>query len=38
VPIQFKGTFRLYPVGKPPRERGLLARLLDVFRGCGRTR
>ena len=38
VPIQFKGTFRIYPVAKAPSEAGLLARLLDVFRGCGRAR
>lgn len=36
VPIQFKGTFKLYPVGKPPDEPGMLTRLLDAFRGCGK--
>jgi hypothetical protein len=37
IPISFKGTFRMYRMESLP-ERGFLARLLDVFAGCGRTR
>src|SRR5262249_15370061 len=36
IPIAFAGTFRLYPI-EPAPERGFLARLLDIFTGCGRT-
>lgn len=37
VPIPFKGTFRMYRLDglAPP---GLLARVLGMFSGCGRTR
>ena len=35
VPIAFKGTFRLFRVGDAPA-RGFLARIFDVFSGCGR--
>lgn len=37
IPISFKGTFRMYRMESLP-ERGLVARLFDVFAGCGRTR
>lgn len=37
VPISFKGTFRMYRLESVPA-RGLFARLLDVFSGCGRSR
>ena len=37
VPITFKGTFRMYRLESAPA-RGLLARLLDMFSGCGRSR
>lgn len=37
IPIAFKGTFRMYRVS-PGGERGFVARMLDVFAGCGRTR
>jgi hypothetical protein len=33
VPITFKGSFQLYRLDRRP---GLLARLLDTLRGCGR--
>lgn len=36
VPITFKGTFQLYPMAAAARRQGLMARLLDVFSGCGR--
>jgi hypothetical protein len=36
IPIAFAGTFRLYPI-EAARQQGFLARLLDMFRGCGRT-
>jgi hypothetical protein len=39
VPIKLSGSFRLYQIDGPPPgspSRGVLARLLDVFRGCGR--
>jgi hypothetical protein len=35
IPISFKGTFRLYRV-EPAAARGWLARILDLFSGCGR--
>lgn len=35
IPITYKGDFHLIRVGDP-LPRGLLARLLDAFRGCGR--
>ena len=37
IPITFKGTFRMYRVGPPPQAswwRGVL----DMFKGCGRTK
>jgi hypothetical protein len=34
TPLNFEGTFRLYRL-EPPR-RGIAARVLDLFRGCGR--
>jgi len=37
VPITFKGTFRMYRLESVPA-RGLFARLLDLFSGCGRSR
>jgi hypothetical protein len=37
IPISFKGTFRMYRMESLP-QRGFLARLFDVFAGCGRTR
>lgn len=37
IPISFKGTFRMYRMESLPA-RGFVARLLDVFAGCGRTR
>jgi hypothetical protein len=39
IPISVKGDFRVYRVGTAPEvpHRGLMARLLDVFAGCGRT-
>lgn len=37
IPISFKGTFRMYRMDGAS-ERGFLARLLDVFAGCGRSR
>jgi hypothetical protein len=36
VPISFKGEFRMVRVGAAADTRGLLARLLDAFKGCGR--
>ena len=39
VPIKLAGSFRLYQIDGPPpglASRGVLARLLDAFRGCGR--
>jgi len=36
VPITFKGTFQLYPMDVAARRQGLIARLLDLFSGCGR--
>ncbi|HLY37030.1 MAG TPA: hypothetical protein VKU61_03270 [Candidatus Binatia bacterium] len=39
MPIPLKGSFRLYHIEGPPvtaAPRGILARLLDVFRGCRR--
>lgn len=36
IPITFKGTFQLYPMDAAARRRGVMARLLDVFSGCGR--
>ena len=35
LPITLRGDFRAYRLGAPPA-RSLLARVLDVFRGCGR--
>ena len=35
IPISFKGTFHLYRLDEPASH-GVLARLLDVFAGCGR--
>ncbi len=37
VPLSYKGTFRLYHLGEPPAPRGFLGRLLDTFKGCGRS-
>jgi hypothetical protein len=37
IPISFKGTFRMYRMESLP-QRGFVARLLDVFAGCGRSR
>jgi hypothetical protein len=37
IPISFKGTFRLSRVEAAPA-RGWLARILDLFSGCGRKR
>lgn len=37
IPISFKGTFRMYRLESLP-QRGFVARLLDVFAGCGRSR
>jgi hypothetical protein len=37
VPITFKGTFRMHRL-ESVQARGLLARLLDMFSGCGRSR
>ncbi len=37
IPIAFKGTFRMYRVD-PGAPRGVLARVFDVFAGCGRSR
>lgn len=34
IPISFEGWFRLYPITMPAR--GLWARVLDAFSGCGR--
>jgi hypothetical protein len=34
TPLNFDGTFQLYRLESP--RRGLLARVLDLFRGCGR--
>ena len=34
-PITLRGTFRAYRLGEAP-SRSLIARLMDVFRGCGR--
>jgi hypothetical protein len=34
TPLNFEGTFRLYRLETP--RRGLGARVLDLFRGCGR--
>lgn len=36
IPISFQGTFQLYRL--PTTGRGLLARLTDLFSGCGRSR
>ena len=39
MPIPLKGTFRLYHIEGPPvtaAPRGILARFLDIFRGCRR--
>jgi len=38
IPIAFKGTFRFYRLdaAPAPKPRGPLARILDLFRGCGR--
>jgi len=38
IPIRFSGAFRLYRLdpAPPPQPRGLIARLLDAFRGCRR--
>ena len=36
VPLKFQGSFRLYPLGRPQKPRGLLARVLGLFEGCGR--
>jgi len=35
IPISFQGTFQLYRL-EGPTSRGFLARVLDVFSGCGR--
>ncbi|HEV7733811.1 MAG TPA: hypothetical protein VGR62_16700 [Candidatus Binatia bacterium] len=37
IPIAFKGSFRMYRLD-PSAQRGFLARMMDVFAGCGRTR
>jgi hypothetical protein len=37
IPISFKGAFRMYRMESLP-QRGFVARLLDVFAGCGRSR
>lgn len=36
VPITFPGTFRMLRLEAPAAPPGLLARLLDAFKGCGR--
>jgi hypothetical protein len=36
VPIPYNGTFRMFAIGPEPEPKGLLARLADVFAGCGR--
>ncbi len=37
IPIAFSGTFQAYRLGAAPaRARGFLARLADLFAGCGR--
>ena len=43
IPITFKGSFQMYPLGgtEPAggtARRGFLSRLFDVFAGCGRSR
>jgi hypothetical protein len=37
VPIAFKGTFRMYRLGPVPQP-SWWARLVDIFKGCGRTK
>jgi hypothetical protein len=36
VPIAYSGTFRMIPIGPEPEPKGFLARLSDMFAGCGR--
>ena len=36
VPLKFQGSFQLYPLGRTQKPRGFLARVLDLFEGCGR--
>jgi hypothetical protein len=36
VPIKFDGTFRMLRIEAPEKPPGLLARLLDAFKGCRR--
>jgi hypothetical protein len=36
VPIAYSGTFRMLPIGPEPEPKGFLARLADMFAGCGR--
>ena len=37
IPIAFSGTFQAYRLrAAPARARGFLARLADLFAGCGR--
>jgi hypothetical protein len=36
VPITFRGTFRMLRLDAAPPATGLLARILDAFKGCGR--
>lgn len=37
IPVAFKGTFRAHRLG-PVQQPGLLARLLSIFKGCGREK
>lgn len=37
APIAFKGTFRMYRLGPAPQP-SWWARVLDIFKGCGRTK
>jgi hypothetical protein len=37
APIAFKGTFRMYRLGPVPQP-SWWARVLDIFKGCGRTK
>jgi len=36
IPISYHGTFRMLAIGPEPAPKGFLARLADVFSGCGR--
>jgi hypothetical protein len=36
VPIPYSGTFRMFAIGPEPAPKGFLARLSDMFAGCGR--